>query len=183
MVFEQAGTGGFHGFEDAVASQLRGAFDEGDFAGAFQAAEFVEDGGEVFDFGAGLANCCSRERRPSQGSREIAALALRSCQLGIVGREHPAFALFQAAVARREEEGGFAGATVEEQERVGGLDAGEVVKLVRLAGVRKAAFEPVALDQRDGLGPNAAVNFRPAGGELPGGGSRFESASGFGREE
>lgn len=52
-----------------------------------------------------------------------------------------------------EEASGFARGTVEEEERVRGLDAGEVIEFVRLAGVGEAAFEPVALGKSDAWGP------------------------------
>ena len=65
-----------------------------------------------------------------------------------------------------EEASGFARGTVEEEERVRGLDAGEVIEFVRLTGVGEAAFEPVALGKSDALGADAVVDFRSTGGEL-----------------
>ena len=56
-----------------------------------------------------------------------------------------------------EEASGFARGTVEEEERVRGLDAGEVIAFVRLAGGGESAFEPVALGKSDASGAERVI--------------------------
>src|SRR5262249_22368228 len=53
LVLEDARAGALHRLDQAAAGQLRGAADEGDLAGALDAAQAVEDRGQVADLGAG----------------------------------------------------------------------------------------------------------------------------------
>ena len=55
LVFVDAGFRAVNSGEDALTGDFGGAANNGDFAGALDAAELVEDGCNVFDFGLRVA--------------------------------------------------------------------------------------------------------------------------------
>src|SRR5262249_48666361 len=92
-----------------------------------------------------------------------------SDRLGVVGREDSALGAFEGLVARREEERHLPIPAVQDQVRMGSLDATQVIKLVGLAWEDEAARLWRSLDDGHAPLPHPVEDPRPAGPEFFGG--------------
>src|SRR5262249_18620821 len=86
--------------------------------------------------------------------------------LGVLRGEHLPFAQLAPFVAMRKVERGLAGSAVQDEVRVGNLDAAEVIEVVGLSEARVPERSRRSLHDRDRVLPDRVIDGRPPRSEL-----------------